>query len=67
MSDINANSTHPDAKPRAERERDETIWQWCQIGSRFGVTTANGSIIAVGISSDTARRICRAHNATLEV
>lgn len=61
--DINANSTHPDAKPREERERDDTIWCWSPMeNGRFILTTANGFIIAANLSSDTARRLCVEHN-----
>jgi len=62
---MNANSTHPDAKPRDERERDETIWQWSPAGDRFCLTTANGTLIAKGLTKETARRLCLAHNARL--
>ena len=56
------NTTPPDAKPIEQRERDETIWQWCPMGARFCLTTANGTIIASGLTMETARRLCVEHN-----
>jgi hypothetical protein len=56
------NTTHPDAKPRDERERDDIVWGWYPMGARFCITTANGTLIASGFSKEAALRICREHN-----
>jgi hypothetical protein len=56
------NTTHPDAKPREQRERDETIWCWSPMGNRYCITTANGYHIANVNSADTARRLVNEHN-----
>lgn len=56
------NATHPDAKPLAERERDEILWSWAPMGERYCVTTCNGTHIANVNSSETARRIVTEHN-----
>ena len=61
--DVNANSTHPDAKPREQRERDDTIWCWSPLADgKCILTTANGHIIATNLSGETARRLCQEHN-----
>lgn len=54
--------TDYEAKSLAERQRDDIIWCWSPMGSRYCLTNANGFIIASGLSMETARRLCVEHN-----
>jgi hypothetical protein len=71
MIDINANDTHPDAKPLADRERDDIRWGIASFnpihrGSAVFIVTMNGDDVAGPMNRDMAREIVRRHNATLE-
>jgi hypothetical protein len=61
------NITHPDAKPREQRELDETVWQWAPCGPRFCVVTANGTMIVRGTTKRMAQAICAEHRRVMAV
>ena len=63
---MNANSTHPDAKPRDQREHDELVWFHDQTdATHFCIVNGNGFVVAEGLSFDVARHLVRTHNAAV--
>ena len=61
------NTTHPDAKPREQRDLDDIVWFWTPFGARFGLITGNGETLATGLSKETAKHLCREHNRAIGV
>jgi len=59
--------THPEAKPRAERDRDDLVWGIASTNplKRNGsvwIVTMNGDNVAGPLNRDAAITIVRLHN-----